>query len=135
VLSGSVAAIEDAMARLEAHGAKMVKRLNVSGAFHSGLMRSAAAALAEFLDGIVVRDATVPVVANVTAQPATEAALLRDLLKRQIASPVRWDESLRTVRALDRGPRSRSAGRRARLRRIDRDAVCTIGDRAGLRPS
>jgi len=136
VLSGSVAAIEDAMARLEGHGAKMVKRLNVSGAFHSELMQSAAASLAEFLDGIAVRDAQVPVVANVTARPVTEAALLRELLKRQIASPVRWDESVRAVRALDPGPLLEvGAGSvlKGLARRIDREAVCTaIGDRAGL---
>jgi [acyl-carrier-protein] S-malonyltransferase len=114
----------------------MVKRLNVSGAFHSALMRDAAAELAKFLDGITLRDATVPVIANVTAQPVTAAPALRDLLKRQIHSPVRWEESVRAVRRLDAGPLLEvGAGTvlKGLVRRIDREAVCTaIGDRAGL---
>jgi len=136
VLSGSVAAVEDAMGRIEAGGAKMVKRLNVSGAFHSALMRDAAAELARFLDGIAMRDAAVPVVANVWGQPETRAESLRDLLKRQIHSPVRWEESMRALRALHPGAWlevGAGAVLKGLARRIDREAVCTaLGDRAGL---
>jgi [acyl-carrier-protein] S-malonyltransferase len=136
VISGSVAAVEDAMRRLEAAGAKIVKRLHVSGAFHSALMRGPAAELAAFLDEFEVRDARVPVVANVTARSETRGAALRDLLKRQIASPVLWEESMRTLRSQFQGPALEvGAGGvlRGLLRRIDRSAECwSVGETPGL---
>lgn len=136
VVSGALPAVEDAMRRCEAAGAKLVKRLTVSGAFHSALMRRPAAALAEYLGEFAFRDAVVPVVPNVTAEPETRGAVLRDLLARQIASPVRWEESVRALCARYDGPALEvgpGAVLKGLLRRIDRAAECTpVGDRAGL---
>jgi len=136
VISGSVPAVEDAMRRLEAAGAKLVKRLNVSGAFHSALMRRPADELATYLDGFEVRDAEVPVVANASGRPERQGERLRALLKRQIASPVLWEESMRALRGGCTAPVLEvGAGTvlRGLLRRIDRTAECTsVGDRAGL---
>src|SRR5262245_46073965 len=87
VISGAVPAVQDAMRRLEAGGAKMVKQLNVSGAFHSELMRAPAAELATALDAAAFADAAVPVVPNVTATPEMRGAELRRLLAAQIHSP------------------------------------------------
>lgn len=136
VISGAVEAVHDAMGRLERGGARLVKRLNVSGAFHSELMREPGAELARHLDRVAWRDATVPVVANVTGEVVTRGDDLRELLKRQIHSPVRWEASMRVLRrqfagpVLEVGP---GAVLKGLLRRIDRAAVCDgVGDRAGL---
>ncbi len=136
VISGAVPAVEDAMRRLVAAGAKMVKQLNVSGAFHSALMRGPGDKLAAHLRATPFADAAVPVLPNVTGEPATRGAVLRDMLERQISAPVRWEASMRALRAafpapvLEVGPGSVLKGL---LRRIDRDAACTsVGDRSGL---
>jgi [acyl-carrier-protein] S-malonyltransferase len=132
VISGAVDAVTDAMARLQAAGVKIVKRLNVSGAFHSALMREPAAALGAYLAEFTFRDATVPVIANVTGEPAQRGPELRELLQRQIHSPVLWNESMRTLRGLFAGPVLEIGSGtvlKGLLRRIDRDAECTaLGD-------
>ena len=136
VISGAVAAVHDAMRRLETGGAKMVKALQVSGAFHSALMREPAAGLARALAATTFADAKVPVVPNVTAAPETRGQVLRDLLARQIDSPVRWEESMKALRAACAEPVLEvGAGSvlRGLLRRIDRAAECTsVGDRPSL---
>jgi [acyl-carrier-protein] S-malonyltransferase len=136
VISGEVAAVRDAMHRLEAGGARLVKALNVSGAFHSELMRAPGQDLAAALDAAAFADARVPVIANVTAQAETRGAELRRLLARQIDAPVRWEESMRALRAAFAGPvleLGPGAVLRGLLKRVDRDAECTsIGDRAGV---
>jgi [acyl-carrier-protein] S-malonyltransferase len=136
VLSGAVPAVEDAMQRLQAAGVRLVKRLNVSGAFHSALMQEPGRQLAAYLDEFAVRDAAVPVFTNVTGGAETRGAELRALLARQIHSPVRWDTSMRALRAAEPGPLLEvGAGTvlTGLLRRIDKSAKCTaVGDRAGL---
>ena len=136
VISGAVAAVEDAMRRAEAAGARLVKRLNVSGAFHSELMRAPGNELARTLQSAAFRDARVPLVANVTGAVETRGETLRALLGQQIYSPVRWVESMRTLLqtgpdlVLEVGPGNVLKGL---LRRIEPAAGCeTAGDRAGL---
>lgn len=99
VVSGSVAGVHRAMELAKAKGAKLVKELVVSGAFHSPLMESAQAGLAEALRGTTIRDASIPVYANVTAAPVQKAAEIRDLLVRQVTEPVRWEASMRSMRS------------------------------------
>ena len=94
VISGSVAGVRRAMELAKAGGAKMVKELVVSGAFHSPLMAGAEAGLRRALGTTTVLDARIPVYANVTAEPVQDAAAIRDLLCRQLTSPVRWEESV-----------------------------------------
>jgi [acyl-carrier-protein] S-malonyltransferase len=136
VVSGAVPAVLDAMRRLEAAGARLVKRLNVSGAFHSALMQRPAQELADYLAGFTVADARVPVVPNVTAEPETRGEVLRTLLARQIRSPVRWEASMRALRQRFAGPLLEvGAGGvlKGLMRRIDRSAECeAVGERAGL---
>ncbi len=98
VVSGSVAGVHRAMELAKAGGAKLVKELVVSGAFHSPLMEPARAGLAEALANISIRDAAIPVYANVTAGPATSATEIRDLLVRQVTHPVRWEETMLAMR-------------------------------------
>lgn len=97
VISGDVAGVEQAGALLKEAGAKRVVPLNVSGAFHSALMEPAAEALRAKLDSVELRDPAFPVVSNVTAQPVRTAADARELLVRQLTSPVRWSASIRTM--------------------------------------
>jgi [acyl-carrier-protein] S-malonyltransferase len=136
VISGDVAAVESAMQRCKDAGARIVKRLNVSGAFHSALMQEPSNRLAETLDALTLHDAKVPVIANVTAEPQQQAATLRQLLKRQIASPVQWVESMRALRRIDDAEILEvGAGTvlTGLFKRIDKNAQCTaVGDRAAL---
>jgi [acyl-carrier-protein] S-malonyltransferase len=137
VLSGDPAAVEKAMEAAKAFGAKRAMRLAVSGAFHSPLMEPAAAGLREALDRVPIRDAAIPVFANVTAAPGRTAAQIRDALAAQLVSTVRWEESMRAMlaagagRFLEVGP---GKVMRGLLRNIDRDApIESIGDPASLR--
>src|SRR5437764_90903 len=65
VISGEVAAVEQAMAGCRERGAKRAVRLEVSGAFHSPLMASAAEGLKDHLESLDIRPARIPVIANV----------------------------------------------------------------------
>ncbi|MBI3111645.1 MAG: ACP S-malonyltransferase [Ignavibacteriales bacterium] len=94
VISGSVPGIRRAMELAKERGAKLVKELPVSGAFHSPLMESAQEGLKEALENTPIRDASIPVYANVTAQPVRDAGGIRQLLLQQLTSPVRWEESV-----------------------------------------
>ncbi|MGE0160672.1 MAG: ACP S-malonyltransferase [Gemmatimonadales bacterium] len=97
VISGDVAGIEQGTELAKAAGAKRVIPLKVSGAFHSALMEPAAAPLRERLEAIEFRDPRYPVVSNVTAQPVRTGREARELLVKQLTSPVRWAESIATM--------------------------------------
>lgn len=99
VISGSVAGVRKAMELAKARGAKMVKELPVSGAFHSPLMESAKTGLKAALEKTSIRDAGIPVYANVTAKPVQKAEEIRDLLYQQLTSPVRWEETVSNMSA------------------------------------
>jgi len=94
VVSGEVNGVRKAMEIAKQRGAKLAKELVVSGAFHSPLMESAKDGLKEALERISIRDAEIPVYANVTAEPATDASAIRTLLYRQLTSPVRWEQTI-----------------------------------------
>ena len=94
VISGSVPGVRRAMELAKERGAKLVKELPVSGAFHSPLMESAQEGLKEALENTPIRDASIPVYANVTAQPVRDANGIRRLLLQQLTRPVRWEESV-----------------------------------------
>jgi len=99
VISGSVAGVRKAMELAKQRGAKLVKELVVSGAFHSPLMRSAKDGLKSALDRTAIRDAQIPVYANVSAKPVRKAGEIRTLLFEQVTSPVRWEETIRNMSA------------------------------------
>ncbi len=94
VISGSLAGVKKAMEISLARGAKMAKELPVSGAFHSPLMESAQDGLKSAIDHVNIKDAVVPVYANVTARPMKNSEEIRNFLLRQLTSPVRWEESI-----------------------------------------
>ncbi len=97
VISGEVAAVLKAMEMAIARGAKRAVRLPVSGAFHSPLMREAADGLAAAIDRAGYRDASVPVVVNVSAEPRARAADLAAASKAQLTGAVRWEASMRRM--------------------------------------
>jgi [acyl-carrier-protein] S-malonyltransferase len=99
VISGSVSGVRKAMELAKGRGAKMVKELPVSGAFHSPLMESAKSGLQAALETTDIRDASIPVYANVTAKPVQRADEIRQLLNEQLTSPVRWEETVRNMAA------------------------------------
>ena len=94
VISGDINAVQEAMGKASDLGARMAKELNVSGAFHSPLMEPAKKRLSAELDTIEINTAAMPVYANVTAQPTTEADELRSNLKNQLNCPVKWHETI-----------------------------------------
>lgn len=101
VISGTVAGVEAASRALEAAGAKKVVRLAVSGAFHSPLMEFAVPGLREGLERVKIAAPKVPILNNVQAEPVSDPALIKELLLRQLTSPVRWVESMHKALALD----------------------------------
>lgn len=98
VASGSVAAIERLEAAAKERTVRAI-RLPVAGAFHSELMRPAVEPVREALDRIEVRDPTIPVAENVTGELVTDGGGLRELLERQVVSPVRWETGIRALAA------------------------------------
>ncbi|GMK40686.1 malonyl CoA-acyl carrier protein transacylase [Paenibacillus sp. CCS19] len=100
VVSGTAAGVQAVVERGKEAGAKRVIPLEVSGPFHSSLMKPAAAKLADTLDTVAFADASVPVIANVTAEPVTEGAAIRQLLVEQVYSPVLWEDSVQKLIAL-----------------------------------
>ncbi|MEC9026984.1 MAG: ACP S-malonyltransferase [Candidatus Neomarinimicrobiota bacterium] len=94
VISGNNSAVQNAMQEARINGARLVKELNVSGAFHSPLMETAKSALSEALDKIDINDSDIPVYSNVNAQPTFNANEIRINLKNQIDSPVLWTNTI-----------------------------------------
>jgi [acyl-carrier-protein] S-malonyltransferase len=93
VISGETAAVARAMEAAKALGARAML-LNVSAPFHCPLMQPAADEMSQALTGAQMKDPTVPLVANVTARPVSDAQEIRDLLVAQVTGRVRWRESL-----------------------------------------
>jgi len=97
VVSGDVTAVTRLMEMARDAGAKKVIPLSVSGAFHSPLMEPAQAELERHLAGVDFGAPEFPVISNVTARPTEAPAEARELLVRQLTSPVRWAESVATM--------------------------------------
>jgi [acyl-carrier-protein] S-malonyltransferase len=97
VISGSKKGVELAAVKAKEAGAKRVLPLDVSGPFHSALMKPAAVQLREVLDEIEMKDASIPIVANVTAEPISSASEIKDKLIEQLYSPVLWEDSVRKM--------------------------------------
>jgi len=97
VISGSIEGVHKGMELCKNGGARMVKELVVSGAFHSPLMVSAKEKLNIALEEANFYDARFPVYANVTAKPATSKVEIKKLLFDQVTSPVRWEETINNM--------------------------------------
>jgi len=92
VISGERAALDAAAALARERGVRRAMPLRVSGAFHSPLMSVAAEEVGALIDAAPLAPAAVPVVCNVDGAPVRDPDALRDRLRRQLASPVRWSD-------------------------------------------
>jgi [acyl-carrier-protein] S-malonyltransferase len=100
VIAGTVDGVEQATEWLRDAGARRIVPLNVSAAFHTPLMRSAAARLRAALQDLEWSAPVLPVIANVDAEPYADAASIPDTLERQLYSPVRWAECVGALKGL-----------------------------------
>ncbi|MDB5235691.1 MAG: S-malonyltransferase [Hymenobacter sp.] len=99
VISGSVVGVAQACEALKATGAKRALPLPVGGAFHSPLMQSAAAALAEAIEKTTFSEARCPVYQNVDARAHTSSAEIKANLLAQLTAPVRWTQLVQAMAA------------------------------------
>jgi [acyl-carrier-protein] S-malonyltransferase len=99
VLSGHKGAIDRAIVIAKGMGAKRAVPLPVSAPFHCPLMQPAADAMAEALDNTEIVAPTVPLYANVTAQPVADPSTIRNQLVEQVTGMVRWRESIANMAA------------------------------------
>jgi len=136
VIAGACAAVERAGERAKALGARRVVPLKVSAPFHCALMQPAQERLARDLRGLVVSDPTIPVVANLDAQPKRDGAAAIAALVGQVTAPVRWEQVVRRLASegvdtyVEVGAGSVLSGL---IRKIDRAArVLSVTDVAGV---
>jgi [acyl-carrier-protein] S-malonyltransferase len=94
VVSGTKEGVAAVAERVKEAGGKRAISLEVSGPFHSSLMKEAATKLSGKLEAVTFSKAQVPVVANVTAKPVREGSEIRQLLVDQVYSPVLWEDSV-----------------------------------------
>lgn len=126
VITGRTAGIEQASKVLKEVGAKRIVPLNVSGPFHSPMLRSAGEKLGKELMTVQLGELKIPYVTNVTAEYVTDSSEIRELLTRQVYSPVRWEQSIRKMIAqgvdtfVEIGPGRTLTGF---LRKIDRNVT------------
>jgi [acyl-carrier-protein] S-malonyltransferase len=136
VLSGTVAGIDAAVAKAKEFGIRRAIKLNVAGAYHSRLMKSAQDKLAAELAALELKTPAIPVVCNYAATPVSDAAEIRSMLEKQVTGSVRWTASIQALIAmghrnfLELGPGKVIAGLVAK---IDKDAVVhSVEDLASL---
>lgn len=135
-IAGHAAAVERAGLRAKALGARRVLPLPVSAPFHCALMQPAEQRLAPELRSLVVADPTVPVVANVDAEPKRTGRESVEALIRQVSAPVLWEGVVRRLVAdgvttfIEVGPGGVLSGL---IRKIDRAlGVQCVHDPASL---
>jgi [acyl-carrier-protein] S-malonyltransferase len=97
VISGSRKGVELAGEKAKESGAKRVIPLEVSGPFHSSLMKPASTELRAVLDGLDMKDAAIPVIANVSADVMSSAVEIKEKLIEQLYSPVLWEDSVQKM--------------------------------------
>lgn len=138
VLSGSIAACTKAATIAEGKGFKAIP-LKVAGAFHSPFMQAAADEMKAVLANVAFNTPRIPVISNVTAQPHTDGDSIRDLLVKQIVAPVKWYQSIETLRAagvdqwLEVGPGRVLTGF---MKKIDRKSnITNVSTAEGLAPA
>ena len=97
VITGRTEAVGIAAEKLKEAGAKHAIMLNVSGPFHSPLLKKAGEELAEELKNTALHTLQIPYVTNVTAEKVDDISVTRELLAEQVSSPVRWMQSMENM--------------------------------------
>ena len=136
VIAGHHDAVARAGALAKEKGAKRVIPLAVSAPFHCALMKPAEERLAPELRALATKDPSIPVVANVDAEPKRDVRSAIEALVQQVSSPVRWDDVVRRLiaegvtRFVELGPGTVLAGL---IRKIDRSVtVVSVEDPEGV---
>lgn len=139
VISGEAEAVKAASAALAEAGAKRVIPLNVSGPFHSQMLVPAGEKLYDFLQGVDVAEGFAPYYCNADAEEITDAAKVKELLKRQVYSSVRWQQTIENMIAdgvdtfIEVGPGKSLTGF---MKKINREVksinIATVDDLAKL---
>jgi [acyl-carrier-protein] S-malonyltransferase len=131
VISGEIAGVERAMELAREAGAKRAIKLPVSGAFHSPLMQPAVVGLTDAIATSAFTDPLFPVFSNVTADASTTSVAAKDLLLRQLTSPVLWSTEIRNIARyfpdalyVEMGPGSVLTGLMGRLVKGARTFAC-----------
>ena len=123
VITGEQKAVDAAAAALKEAGAKRCTPLNVSGPFHSAMLLPAGEKLAAELEQVEIHEIAVPYITNVTADYVTDSSQVKELLKKQISSSVRWQQSVERMIAdgveafIEIGPKKSLCGF---MKRIDK---------------
>ena len=94
VITGKKEAVAEAMPKCTEAGALKVVELNVSGPFHSPLLKGAGEKLGKELENVELGDLRIPYIANVNASVVTDKAQIKGLLESQVSSPVMWEQTL-----------------------------------------
>lgn len=116
VITGRKEGVETAAVKLKEAGARRTIMLNVSGPFHSPLLKPAGEELAKELAAVQMHPLRIPYVANVTARKVENIGETKELLARQVSSPVCWMQSMEYMiaegveRFVEIGPGSTLAG-------------------------
>lgn len=99
VISGDVEAVHRAMkiAKEVPYNSKMVKELNVSGAFHSELMLTSANELRISIDKTEFKNSDIPIFSNVEAEPIENKDTIKNSLYRQLFTPVKWKQLIQNM--------------------------------------
>jgi [acyl-carrier-protein] S-malonyltransferase len=97
VMAGDKAAVEKAAEIVTELGAKRAVMLNVSGPFHTSLLKPASDKLNAELQNVAINDFKVPVVTNLTAEVVGDKSEVIDILTKQVMSPVKWEQSVRKM--------------------------------------
>lgn len=131
VITGWKESVEKASEALKEAGAKRVLPLNVSGPFHSPMLEEAGKELGQVLENVELSPLEIPYVTNVTAEYVTDISETKALLAQQVASSVRWQQSVENMIAdgvdtfVEIGPGKTLAGF---MRKISRDVkVYNVG--------
>lgn len=97
VIAGDKEAVEKASELVKEKGAKRAVMLNVSGPFHTSLLKPAADKLSEELNNIELKNMTIPVVTNLTAEVVEDKNQVKDILTKQVMNPVKWEQSVKKM--------------------------------------
>ena len=97
VISGNIETVQDFIDIAKENGARMAIPLNVSGAFHSPLMKPAREELADKLDSIEINDINIPIYSNVNAKPTRKGSDIKKSLINQLENPVLWFDSINNM--------------------------------------
>ena len=123
VITGEEKAVDEAAEKLKEAGAKRCVKLNVSGPLHSAMLKEAGENLGNVIDEVTIGDIQVPYITNVTADYVTDKNQVKEMLMKQVASSVKWQQTIERMIAdgvdtfIEIGPGKTLAGF---MRKIDK---------------